>query len=96
MGNELILRISAGLIFFVLTAIRVYYTVAAIKSGSSFSVSRLDTPRAFLGWFLYTFILFLTLVYILTPGLLAWAALALCPYYSGYIGCSAKISPRLA
>ncbi len=77
MDRELTFRISAGLIFFALTIIRIYYTVVAVRSGSSFSISRLGKPRAFLAWFLYTFILLSALVYILAPSWLAWAALPL-------------------
>src|SRR6266508_723751 len=77
MGDELIFRISAGLILLALTVIRIYYTLVAVRSGSSFSISRLGSPRAFLAWFLYTFILLLALVYILAPSSLARAALPL-------------------
>lgn len=77
MSNELAFRISAGLIFFVLTIIRIYYTMVVTRLRSSYSISRLGTPREFLGWFFYVSILLLALVYILAPGWLAWAALSL-------------------
>ncbi len=77
LGNELIFRISAGLIFCALTMIRIYYTVVVLRSGGSFSISRLGSPRAFLAWFLYAFILLLALVYILAPSSLARATLPL-------------------
>src|SRR5574341_393392 len=67
MDSELIFRISAGLIFFALTVIRIYYTVVVVRSASSFSINRLGSPRSFLAWFLYTFIIFLVLIYILAP-----------------------------
>lgn len=77
--NELVFRISLGVILFLLSSIRLYYTVAAVKSGSSFSVRRLGSLRAFLAWFLYVFILLSAFVYVLAPGWLAWAALRLPP-----------------
>jgi len=79
MDNELVFRINLGAIFFLLSSIRLYYTVAAVKSGSSFSVSRLGSLRAFLAWFLYVFILLSAFVYVLAPSWLAWAALRLPP-----------------
>jgi len=79
MDNELVFRISLGAILFLLSSIRLYYTVAAIKSGSSFSVSRSGSLRAFLAWFLYVFILLSAIVYILASSWLAWAALPLPP-----------------
>lgn len=77
MDSELIFRISAGLIFSVLTLIRIYYTMVVTQWRSSYSISRLGTPREFLGWFFYVSILLSALVYILVPGWLAWAALSL-------------------
>ena len=80
--NELVFRISLGVIVFLLSSIRLYYTVVAVKSGSSFSLSRLGSLRAFLALFalfLYVFILLSAFVYILAPGWLAWAALRLPP-----------------
>ena len=77
MDNELTFRIGLGVILFLLSSIRVYYTVVAVKSGSSFSVRRLGSLRAFLAWFLYVFILLSGFVYALAPGWLAWAALRL-------------------
>ena len=79
MDNELVFRINLGAIFFLLSSIRLYYTVAAVKSGSSFSVSRVGSLRALLGLFLYVFILLSAFVYILAPSWLAWAALPLPP-----------------
>ncbi len=77
MDSEFTFRISAGLIFFALTVIRVYYTVVITQLSSSYSIGRLGTPRAFLGWFFYVSILLLAFVYIFAPGWLAWAALPL-------------------
>jgi len=77
MESEITFRISAGLIFFALTVIRIYYAIVAVRSGSSFSIRRLGSPRAFLAWFLYAFILLSALVYILAPSWLARAALPL-------------------
>lgn len=77
MDSELIFRISAGLIFSVLTVIRIYYTMIVTQLRSSYSISPLGTPRAILGWLFYVAILFLALVYILAPGWLTWAALPL-------------------
>ena len=77
MDNELSFRIGLGVILLLLSSIRVYYTVVAVKSGSSFSVRRLGSRRAFLAWFLYVFILLSGFVYALAPGWLAWAALRL-------------------
>lgn len=79
MDNELVFRINLGAIFFLLSSIRIYYTVAAVKSGSSFSVSRLGSLRALLALFLYVFILLSAFVYILAPSWLAWAVLSLSP-----------------
>ena len=76
MDNELVFRINLGAIFFLLSSIRLYYTVVALKSGSSFSVRRLGSAWAFL---LYVFILLSAFVYILAPSWLAWAALPLPP-----------------
>lgn len=50
MDSELTFRISAGLIFFALTMLRVYYTMVVTQLSSSYSINRLGTPRAFLGW----------------------------------------------
>ena len=77
MDSDLIFRISAGAIFFALTVIRIYYTMIVTQLRSSYSISRLGTPRAFLGWFFYMSILLSALVYILVPGWLAWAGLPL-------------------
>jgi protein-S-isoprenylcysteine O-methyltransferase Ste14 len=77
MDNELTFRISAGLVFCVLTIIRIYYTMIVTRIRSSYSISRLGTPRALLGLLFYVFILLLTPVYILAPSWLAWAALPL-------------------
>ena len=79
MDNELVFRINLGTIFFLLSSIRLYYTVAAVKSGSSFSVSRVGSLRALFALFLYVFILLSAFVYILAPSWLAWAALPLPP-----------------
>lgn len=79
MDNELVFRINLGAIFFLLSSIRLYYTVAAVKSGSSFSVSRVGSLRALLGLFLYVFTLLSAFVYVLAPRWLAWAALPLPP-----------------
>lgn len=79
MDNELVFRINLGAIFFLLSSIRLYYTVTAVKSGSSFSVSQVGSLRALLGLFLYMFILLSAFVYILAPSWLAWAALPLSP-----------------
>jgi protein-S-isoprenylcysteine O-methyltransferase Ste14 len=79
MDNELVFRINLGAIFFLLSSIRLYYTVTAVKSGSSFSVSQVVSLRALLGLFLYVFILLSAFVYILAPSWLAWAALPLPP-----------------
>src|SRR5574341_894877 len=70
-------RISAGLIFLALTVIRVYYTMIVTPLRSSYSISRLGSPRAFWGLLFYVLILLLTLVYILAPSWLGWAALPL-------------------
>ena len=78
-SNEPTFRLSAGIIFLMLTVIRIYYTAVAFRSGSSFSIRRLGSTGAFLGWFLYTFILFLALVYIFAPSQLEWAELPLPP-----------------
>ena len=77
MDSDLIFRISAGAIFFALTVIRIYYTMIVTQLRSSYSISRLGTPRAFLGWFFYVSILLSALVYIFVPGWLAWAGLPL-------------------
>lgn len=79
MDNELVFRINLGAIMFLLSSIRLYYTVTAVKSGSSFSVSRLGSLRAFLAVSLYVLILLSAFVYVLAPGWLAWAALPLTP-----------------
>ena len=77
MTRELIFRITGGLIFLALTVIRVYYTMIVNQSRSSYSISRLGSPRAFWGLFFYVLILLLTLLYILAPGFLRWVALPL-------------------
>lgn len=77
MDSELAFRVSAGLIFFALAMIRVYYTMVVTRLSSSYSINRLGTPGAFLGWLFYVSILLLTPVYIFAPGWLAWAALPL-------------------
>ncbi len=64
---------------FLLSSIRLYYTVVAVKSGSSFSVSRLGSLLALFALFLYVFILLSAFVYILAASWLAWAALQLPP-----------------
>ena len=79
MDNELTFRIGLGVILFLLSSIRVYYTISAVKSGSSFSVRGLGSLRAFLAWFLYAFTLLSAFVYVLEPTWLAWAALRLPP-----------------
>ncbi len=77
MDSELTFRISAGLIFFALTVIRIYYTMIITRLRSSYSISRLGTPRTFLGLLFYVFTLLLTPVYIIVPSWLTWAALPL-------------------
>ena len=77
MSSELDFRISAGLIFFALTIIRVYYTIVVTRLRTSYSISQLGTPRAFLGWSFYVSTLLLVLVYIVAPTWVTWAALPL-------------------
>ena len=77
MHREVMFRVSASIIFLALTVIRVYYTMIFTQWRSSYSMSRLDSPRASWGLFFYVLILLLTVVYILMPSWLAWAALPL-------------------
>lgn len=94
MDSELAFRISAGLIFFALTMIRVYYTMVVTRLSSSYSINRLGKPRAFLGWLFYVSILLLAFVYIFAPGWLAWAALPL-PSALRWFGVAAGVGGAL-
>ncbi|HEX9388479.1 MAG TPA: isoprenylcysteine carboxylmethyltransferase family protein [Anaerolineales bacterium] len=77
MDRELTFRISAGLIFFALTMIRIYYMLVVGRLSNSLSIGGLGTPRAVVGLLFYVLILLLAVVYIFTPSWLAWAALPL-------------------
>lgn len=77
MDRELNFRICAGLIFFALTVIRVYYTIIVTPWRTSYATSRLGTPRVLLGWLFYAATLLSALIYIFAPEWLVWAALPL-------------------
>lgn len=79
MNTELTLRISLAIIFLALAVIRIYYFVAGIKWGASFSTRRLGSFKGFLTWFLYGLIALLAVIYIFAPDWLQWAEMTMPP-----------------